>query len=266
MSVALDGSLEKWLRHQLAAEAQGFAGKPVLLDVGAYHGDFARALLEQANGLFQRAVLFEPNPANFAHLRDKFATSHNIQLEPLACDETAGEHEFFCAGPTYTGSLLRYDTATVEPVQKTVVQRVRLDTYLQNRALVSQVGLLKIDTQGNDLRVLRGAAELLHATRPWIVTEMIYVPLYQAQAGPHEITSWLASQGYVMAAQFNEYYTDTGWLAWADACFVPRELTATFPRAFPSRPTAEQAEREARRGFWRGLRKQIKRAFQHGRS
>ena len=265
MSIALDGSLEKWLQHQVAANQACFQGKPLLLDVGAYHGDFASLLLAQAGGLFNRAILFEPNPANLAHLRERFASSPQVRLEEAACDEVAGEHEFFCAGPTYTGSLLRYDTATVEPVQKSVVRCYQLDSYLNERGLADKVGLLKIDTQGNDLRVLRGAADSLRASQPWVVAELIYVPLYEDQATAHEICAWFASQGYGMAAQFNEYYTATGWLAWSDACFVPRNLTATFPADFPPRPIAGQVKQEERRGWWRRLRKQSKRTFKDGR-
>jgi len=265
MSIALDGSLEEWLQHQVAANQASFKGKPLLLDVGAYHGDFASLLLTQAGSLFNRAILFEPNPANLAHLREKFASSPQVRVEATACDEVAGEHEFFCAGPTYTGSLLRYDTTTVDPVQRSVVNCVRLDSYLNDLGLVGKVGLLKIDTQGNDLRVVRSATELLRASRPWVVTELIYVPLYATQSSAHEISSWFALQGYRMAAQFNEYYTSTGWLAWSDACFVPQELTANFPTDFPARPTAGQVKRVDRRGWWRRIRKQIKRTFKDGR-
>ena len=81
------------------------------------------------------------------------------------------------------------------------------------------------------------------------MAELIFVPLYEGQAQPAEIASWLAGQGYVMAAQFNEYYTGNGWLGWADACFVPRELTAEYSEDFRPRPVADQPT--PRRGFWR---------------
>jgi FkbM family methyltransferase len=264
MSIPIDGSLEKWLQGQLAAHSRLFAGKSLVLDVGAYHGDFAASALSASAGCFQRALLFEPNPANQAFLKKRFADNSAVGLESVACDSAPGEHDFFCAGETYTGSLLPYEaTAGAAPV-RTTVRCVVLDAFLQEKGLLNTVGFLKIDTQGNDLRVLQGAPVLLQSVRPWIVCELIYSPLYQAQAAPHEIAQFLAGFGYVMAAQFNENYSGDGWLAWSDACFVPREVTGSPSAGYESRPTAE-LERNSRRSVAQRIRKQIHRTFRHGR-
>lgn len=256
MDIALAGTLQQWLRMQLAAHRGSFTGRDIVLDVGAYHGEFAEEFLSAGKGLFREAVLFEPNPANFTALQKRFAHANNVRLENFACDSQPGKHEFFCAGETYTGSLLPYATATTAPLQKSQVRCVTLDGYLQERKELERVALLKIDTQGNDLRVLQGASALLRASRPWIVTELINVQLYASQAQPHEIGGWLATHGYRKAAEFNESYTDTGWLAWTDACFVPEELMATFAtERFRTRPTAEQARK---RSVWYKIQKGLK--------
>jgi FkbM family methyltransferase len=233
MNAATNGSLEKWLSRQLEASASRFRDRPVLIDVGAYHGDFAKGFLAR----FRQAILFEPNPVNLVELQKRFTGNSNVQIESLACDEIAGTREFFCAGPTYTGSLLPYRTTTA---QRSTVQCVSLDAHLEQRGLTNQIGLLKIDTQGNDLRVLRSAVNTLKRSRPWIVAELIFVPLYENQAQPHEIAGWLAGQGYTQAAQFNEFYSHNGWLGWADACFVPGEDINGLTDEYAPRPTADQ--------------------------
>jgi FkbM family methyltransferase len=257
MKTATDGSLEKWLTQQLAACAPHFRERSVLLDVGAYHGDFARTFLTQPNAVFNQAILFEPNPANLPALRQNFVGDSRALIEALACDETVGDREFFCTGPTYTGSLLPYHAATA---QRSTVQCVTLDSYAGQRGLAGRIGLLKIDTQGNDLRVLRGAINTLQSSRPWIVAELIFTPLYQNQAQPHEIAAWLAAQGYSQAAMFNEFYSHNGWLGWADACFVPREAIIGLTDEYAPRPTAEQAARNAppQPGCWKRWRQQWK--------
>jgi FkbM family methyltransferase len=220
-------------------------------------------MLAASRGALKRAILFEPNPANFQFLQKRFAGANEIQLQPFACDAEAGERKFFCAGETYTGSLLRYETATASPPQETAVRCIRLDDFLAEQGLGGKVGLLKIDTQGNDLRVLGGANNLLRNGRPWIVCELIHLPLYESQASPHEIARFLAGHDYVVGSVFNEYYTHTGWIGWCDACFVPREVIGAVPDAFQRRPTAEQ-ERQTKRGVLHKIRRQIERTFRHG--
>ena len=247
---AIDGSLEKWLSAQLLARAAEFARKNVLLDVGGYHGDFAAQFIGLKGGPFGRAILFEPNPDNFSHLKNRFQGREEIQTEQLACDVSAGSKTFFCQGETYTGSLLPYDKRPdSRPVAEFSVNAVVLDGFLAAQNVRSQIGLIKIDTQGNDLRVLQGASATLRESRPWIVVELMYAPHYVGQASPLELTQWLREAGYFLAAQFNEYYTADGWLAWSDACFVPEECRGPrqkefFPRPIPPEP-------RPRKGFWR---------------
>lgn len=263
MNIDVDGSLEKWLRQQLIARSQDAQRRRLLLDVGAYHGDFAATYLSVPESGFDRAILFEPNPANFTFLQQQFASQPAFQVERLACDTAEGDRTFFCSGETYTGSLLRYDRVTTAPVVEMAVHSVRLDDFLRTKNLLDQVGLLKIDTQGNELRVLQGAPDMLRTSRPWIVCELLYLPRFQSQAQPHEIAHYLSQQGYTMAAQLNEHYTQNGWLAWSDACFVPVESIGTVMESFQLRPTAEGVRRPRMRVGQR-IRRKIRKIFHHG--
>jgi FkbM family methyltransferase len=249
LAINLCETLEDWLEsHFAAGQGSSNRGKK-LVDVGGYHGDFALRFMEK--GHFDDAIIFEPNPENYAHTKRRFQGNAKISIECAACDDQNEEREFFCAGETYTGSLLPYDTATPTPVARSVVKCVTLDGYLANRKAHGDIGLLKIDTQGNDLRVLKGASETLRLSRPWIVVEMIYVSLYARQAATHELASWLAERDYVLGAQFNEFYTAEGWLAWSDACFIPREFTARFTEPFQARATSPRRRSRWRRWFGR---------------
>jgi hypothetical protein len=65
-----------------------------------------------------------------------------------------------------------------------------------------------------------------------------------------------------MAAQFNEYYTASGWLAWFDASFVPSELFSMDATANLPRPTLADANARQRRVP--GLGNKLRRLFQSG--
>lgn len=253
----LDDTIEPWLEARLLGNVAQFAQRPVLLDVGAYQGKFARRFLNLQPAAFREAVLFEPNPENFAKLQTDFSSDHRVRLEPVGCDTQAGTHEFFCRGETYTGSLLPYADAERNGTgTKQTVQLIALDEFLAMHGLRDRIGLLKIDTQGNDLRVLQGAVETLRASRPWLVVELIYTPLYVGQASPSALGVWLAGQNYVWAGQFNEYYSEDGWLGWADGCFVPREAVRTGEVKYFKRPTAARARKE--HGFWRSIKRRLR--------
>jgi FkbM family methyltransferase len=235
VSPNIGGSLEDWLENQMVLHAGFFRERPLLLDVGAYHGDFSRRFAGTPASLFLEAVLFEPNPESFSRLQQEFTSDKRFRLEARACADRAGSATLYCQGERYTGSLLSYQNERPGPKNEHAVSVTSVDEFLSGMDFPRHVGLIKVDTQGNDLRVLQGAVRTLRTSRCWVVVEMLATPRFVNQATPLETMQFLAAEKYFLAAQFNEFYTATGWLAWYDACFVPQELfsmdvTANFPR------------------------------------
>lgn len=247
------GSIEDWLEGQVARHAAFFRERPLLLDVGAYHGDFARRFVGAPDGPFRDAILLEPNPENFRWLEQTFSADKRFRLEAKACLDSPGAAKLYCQGPTYTGSLLPYQEERPGPKAEHAVNVTSVDELLAGKIdLTARAGIIKIDTQGNDLRVLQGAARTLRCSRPWVITEMLATPRFVNQATPLEVMGFMAGQNYFLAAQFNEYYTATGWLAWYDACFVPQELFSMDVTANIQRPAAADARAGAAgKGAWR---------------
>jgi FkbM family methyltransferase len=236
----LGGTLEDWLEGQIHRHAEWFRERPVLVDVGAYHGEFSRRFITAKESPFGTAILFEPNPENFAELHRQWLGDERFRIEPLACGDRSGTDKLICQGEGYTGSLLarRQERPGIRKEFEATV--VTLDDYFARNQDAGSVGLLKLDTQGNDLRALQGAVCLLRRSRPWIVVEMLATPRFIDQAAPAEIIKFLEGENYFLGATMNEFYTDTGWLAWFDACFVPRELFSMDMNANLPRPSAGQ--------------------------
>ena len=231
----------------LSKKLQAWQGSPsVLLDVGAYEGDFTREML--GSGKFSQAFLFECNPGNAAGLREKFATEPAVEVVPLAVGSAVGQRTFYCNADRATGSVLPYAVGDRggrgEGVREWHVEQTKLDGFVAARLQNQRVGLIKIDTQGNDLAVIQGAREVIGVHRPWIVVELIYVPLYEGQGTPAEIFSALAGLGYTMGLQVHEHYCAEGWLAFADGVFVPNEVHRKFTAEFSPRPETGGLEQE----------------------
>lgn len=206
-----------WIQRQL----QGFArasDRSVAIDVGAHEGKFFQPLLE-AN-LVSRVVLFEPHPLNAAQLRERFAPPRAV-VEEIAVADFTGTAEFLFGDDTATGSVLPPTGPTPAATQSRIVPTISLDDYAARHGLLESVNALKIDTQGTDLDVLQGAERLLRESQPVLVVELIFASLYEHQAAPSTIMSWMAERGYRLAGFFDEHFSREGWLAWTDACFLP---------------------------------------------
>ncbi len=157
-------------RHDLSEAEENFLTSMasridggVVLDVGANHGAYARMVARVA----PRAEIhaFEPHPRTFAALQ---ARSPGIRAVNLAMGEQAGELELydFAEEDGSTQASLSREAVTLfdSHVVSHRVSCTTLDAYLAENG-IEQVSLLKIDTEGFDLSVLRGAREAIAARR-----------------------------------------------------------------------------------------------------
>jgi FkbM family methyltransferase len=116
-----------------------------------------------------RAVAFEPGSLALGRARANIelnGVGDRVELVPLAVAET-GERARLSADRWATNALVDdgYE-GTIEEVQT-----VSLDGFEAGGRL-GRVGLLKVDVEGHELPVLRGAAGLLERARPALVVEL----------------------------------------------------------------------------------------------
>jgi FkbM family methyltransferase len=147
-----------------AIEERGFA--PVF-DVGANIGVFSwlAAAVTPAT-----IVAFEPTPDLAAQMRGICASNGlAVTVEEVALGAAAGRAELYLSDQTDSSNSLR---AGFRPSHRSVsVPVVTIDDYAARTGTTPAV--LKIDTESTEPDVLRGAAELLAASRPWIICEVL---------------------------------------------------------------------------------------------
>jgi FkbM family methyltransferase len=168
-------AIELDLMERLAAHSR------VVLDVGAnigIHTCVAAAHLPEGGLL----IGFEPVPGNLAYLRRNLARnglSERVRIESSAVGEAPGETVIHLDRSSGNHSLA---SGVVGGNHGSLpVQVITLDGYLAGAGVPGPVDLMKVDVEGYDGYVLRGAAGLLREQRPTLLAE--FVPSHLANAG-----------------------------------------------------------------------------------
>lgn len=216
----MNKSLEKLLNY--CAKDQKSASN-IAIDVGAYVGDFSISLAKL--GLFDKIYSFEANPSTYERLIALKPIANSIVPINLALGEYVGEVVLHVDEDPATASTLPYDAGYEnrgEVVRRNIAM-TRLDDFLAQRDELAIISMIKIDTQGSDLSVLKGARQTIAASRPIIQTEIILKPTYQDQADPRHIRGFLADLGYLEFSLGDIHVDEYGKLAFHDAIFVPQE-------------------------------------------
>lgn len=196
-------------------------GTKYVVDVGANEGQFILKVGEIAS---ISALCVEPGPDAFLRLIDNVGQMANIKAIQVAVAEEGGDRAFFLSESDVGSSLLRpvADPASqwARTIATSVVRTERLDVLLGPDE--TMVDLLKVDTQGTDLGVLRSAGGLLVPARiRAVLVEVNFHSLYEHQDSFSDIISFMDSRGYFLAEIFR-YYNRLNWLWYADALFLPR--------------------------------------------
>lgn len=141
--------------------ARSLPSDTIILDVGANEGQYAAL----ARNAFPDATIysFEPNPAAFTRLECN-AERLNIRTVPLGCANEAGTMTLFdsntgvgSGSATFVPGVFESDG--VEPVR--IEAKVTTVTAFCRERSIARVGLLKIDVEGLEAEVLRGAAGMI---------------------------------------------------------------------------------------------------------
>jgi FkbM family methyltransferase len=179
-----------------------------VLDVGAHRGEYGSRL--RGLGYRGRIVSFEPVGANFEVLRhrsqnDPSWTCYQYALGSLEETRAIGVRvgtDFTSFLPSNEAAQRRFgDKPRVVSEEFVPVRRldVLLDMCVQGIP-VPHV-LLKCDTQGFDLEVVRGAAERI-VEIVGLQMEMPTVPLYEGAPGMMEMIPVLSQLGFRIVGQF----------------------------------------------------------------
>jgi FkbM family methyltransferase len=139
------------------------------IDVGCHKGDILREMIKIAPDGVHYA--FEPLPDIYQHLVNSYpASSHpTLNLHRLALSDVVGETSFqyVVSAPAYSGfKSRRYD-------HQEDIEQIKVRTDLLDNVVPSglPIHFVKIDVEGAELLVLKGAVKTLRRNKPAIVFE-----------------------------------------------------------------------------------------------
>lgn len=205
------------------------AGIDLVLDVGANEGQYATEL--RRFGYTGEIVSFEPIAEVCQRLRAHFAGDPRWQLRDFALGSMDGSAEIRIGAQSATSSLLApseylvQQAAGARSVRTEKVRVARMDTVFEP-AWEGRRIWLKLDTQGFEQEVLRGATATLAKVRI-LQLELSLRPLYVGEPGFLEVASGLAGQGFDLVGLEPGFAEDaTGRLLQSDVLFARRGVFA----------------------------------------
>ena len=210
--------------------------RPVIFDVGAHVGETAL----RYRSLFRDAAIhcFEPSPDSFRSLEAAVRSDAGIHAHRAALADAAGTAVLNVNRSAATSSLLPTDLAAsrywgkglLDTRERVEVATQTLDAFCAEHG-IARVDILKIDVQGAEYAVLRGATGTLErAAIDVVYMEMITAPTYVGQRKLHDYLALFAEHGYELFDLYNPVRRRDR-LIQADALVVSAECLARYEAA-----------------------------------
>jgi FkbM family methyltransferase len=195
---------------RLVADAQ------VVFDVGANVGQSAKTYRR----LYPHADIwsFEPFPTTYERLCRSLA-DQRFHPVPLALSDQVSRAELNIGAVSITNSLLRRETDTGEAIE---IQTDTLDHFCSEHG-ISNIDILKVDVEGAEDRVFRGAKDMLsrRAIRS-VFVEVYFRPVYDGMPMFWDLNAQLSNFGFGLRGLYSLSSSHDGLLSFGNALYLRR--------------------------------------------
>ncbi len=195
-----------------------------VLDVGAFTGTYGRMLRDL--GYRGRIVSFEPASENFELLAREAEGDSSWETRHFAVGSVAGTLELRLTGSPGSNSLLVPNAYALRLMPRTFKERgsetvevTTVDDVFDDATRGARSVFLKIDTQGFDLEVIRGAASTLDRLAA-VQVELALQRTYEGQPGYLDFLAELDARGFAPALFFPTFPDATGRIVECDCVLI----------------------------------------------
>lgn len=179
-------------------EAKKLIGQPpkMLIDVGAYIGEFSEAFL--FNYPDAKIIAFEPNPENY----NKLTKMPNVQAYSFGLWDKNTKKTYYLNKDKNADDQNSFLKPKKYNPEKMEIELKRFDSL---NIAIEQPCFLKIDVEGAEYQVLQGFGDFLKAIDA-VQVEIIHQDLFEGQSKVSEIVKLMEEQGFKGFKQMNLTY------------------------------------------------------------
>lgn len=196
----------------------------VVLDVGANNGQFVQSM--RSVGYTGKIISFEPVKETFNKLlennkRDTNFTAEQVGLGAEPCVATINVSNI-----SSLSSMFELTRDLGSDVYKKCDEKIHLttiDLIFEKYGLYDKKVLLKIDTQGYDLMVVKGAINSINHIIA-IVSEISFQKLYSQSPSYHESIFEFNKMGFELAGLYPVASDEKGLLCEVDGIFLNKKM------------------------------------------
>lgn len=161
------------------------------IDVGCHKGEILDLFIKFSPKGSHFA--FEPIPSFFHSLQDKYKTKATILPYALSEAEGSASFQYVKNAPAYSGLKKRdYDNVTPE-IEEIKVKKKKLEDCIPAELTIS---FIKIDVEGGEFNVLKGAERILKDSKPFLLFEFGLGASDFYETNPSEFYDFLTTFGY----------------------------------------------------------------------
>lgn len=201
-----------------------FYGISCIFDVGANAGQYSLSV--RKFGYKGQIISFEPLVSAFEILKKKSSNDTKWTIFNFALGNENSTSTINISQNSYSSSIKNilpshYNSCPESKyIDSHAIEIKRLDDIYKSIDFDDQALMLKIDTQGYELEVLKGASEFLKKVKV-IQLEMSLIELYENEPLFLEVTNFLSDLGFSLVSLENGFYNEeTGQLYQVDGIFA----------------------------------------------
>lgn len=166
----------EWAQGELDLLFDFIAPGDTVIDIGAFVGTHVLAFAQKV-GDKGKVFAFEPNPVIFQLLKMNVKQNSlaNIKCVNTALSKKPGTILVNKSDLTQTANFGNYSLKSVSPEPTPKNKKVSIKFTALDEYNIGKCALIKIDVEGMELDVLKGAAKLLKKTKPIILAECLSI-------------------------------------------------------------------------------------------
>ena len=212
----LDEDPFKAIREKLLGD------KLIFFDIGVNWGQTIKKMINHYPDA--QIYAFEPSKKCFEFLKLNFK-NNNIRLHNLAVGASCSQLEFNEYSWSALNSILKRAYGSAKILETYLVEVVKIDEFCKDNA-ISYINLLKTDTEGYELNVMKGASDMMKRNKiQFVYVEIFFDENYVGQSSFGDIYNFLLENRFELVRFYDVVYTVDGMASKTDALFINKHFS-----------------------------------------